>query len=139
MARIERFEDIEAWKKARQLTREIYQFTREGPACRDFRFIDQIRSASCSIMSNIAEGFERDGNSEFRQFLYIAKASAGEVRSQLYVAFDVEYIAEDDTNRLMQLVHEIMRLIGGFIRHLDQTDLRGRKHNSNSSTPGTWN
>jgi len=80
VARIERFEDIESWKKARELTREVYRLTREGPACRDFRFIDQIRAASTSVMSNIAEGFERDGNAEFRQFLYIAKGSAGEVR-----------------------------------------------------------
>ncbi len=127
MARIEKFEDIEAWKKARELTREIYHLTKEGPACRDFRFIDQIRSASCSIMSNIAEGFERDGNAEFRQFLYIAKASAGEVRSQLYVGLDVGYFTEADFGRLMTLTSEILRMIGGFIRYLQQTELNGRK------------
>jgi four helix bundle protein len=132
MARIEKFEDIEAWKKARQLTKEIYQLTREGPACRDFRYIDQIRSASCSIMSNIAEGFERDGNAEFRQFLYIAKASAGEVRSQLYVGIDAGYFTDADFHRLMGLTQEIMRLTGGFIRHLDQTAYLGRKHASGS-------
>lgn len=83
MARIERFEDIGAWQKARELTRKVYLLTRDGSVCRDFRSIDQIRAASHSIMSNIAEGFERDGNAEFKQFLHIAKASAGEVRSQL--------------------------------------------------------
>ena len=79
-------------------------------------------------MSNIAEGFERDGNAEFRQFLYIAKASAGEVRSQLYVGYDVGYFADADFKRLMGLTVDVMRLIGGFIRHLDQTPLLGRKH-----------
>ena len=127
MARIERFEDIEAWKKARELTRDVYGLTREGPACRDFRYIDQIRSASCSIMSNIAEGFERDGNAEFRQFLYIAKASAGEVRSQLYVGLDIGYFSEPDFRRLMALTLEIVRMIAGFIRYLNHTDLAGKK------------
>ena len=127
MARIERFEDIEAWKKARELTREIYVLTREGPAYRDFRYLDQIRSASCSIMSNIAEGFERDGNAEFRQFLYIAKASAGEVRSQLYVGLDVGYLPEPEFRKLMALTLEIVRMIAGFIRYLNQTDLAGKK------------
>ena len=127
MARIERFEDIEAWKKARELTRDVYVLTREGPACRDFRYIDQIRSASCSIMSNIAEGFERDGNAEFRQFLYIAKASVGEVRSQLYVGLDIGYFTEPDFRRLMALTLEIVRMIAGFIRYLNQTELVGKK------------
>lgn len=127
MAAIHSFEDIEAWKKARVLTREVYIATREGPACRDFRYIDQIRAASCSIMSNIAEGFERGGNAEFRQFLYTAKGSAGEVRSQLYVAFDVGYLNEENFKRLMNLSLEIIRLIAGFIRYLQQTELRGAK------------
>ena len=128
MAAIQSFEDIEAWKKARVLTREVYLATREGPACRDFRFIDQIRSASCSIMSNIAEGFERGGNAEFRQFLFVAKGSAGEVRSQLYVANDVGYLSEEDFKRLMNLSLEIIRLIAGFIRYLQQSELRGAKY-----------
>ncbi len=133
MANIERFEDIGAWQKARVLTREVYVLTREGPAGRDFRYIDQIRSASCSIMSNIAEGFERDGNAEFKQFLYIAKASAGEVRSQLYVGLDVGYFTEADFRRLMALVVEVVRMIGGFIRYLEQTDLKGRKYADRNS------
>lgn len=128
MAKIERFEDIGAWQKARELTREIYLLTREGPACRDFRYIDQIRAASHSIMSNIAEGFERNGNAEFKQFLYIAKASAGEVRSQLYVALDVGYLTEPNFQRLMGLASEEGRMIAGFIRYLDQTELKGRKY-----------
>jgi four helix bundle protein len=133
MAKIERFEDIEAWQKARVLTREVYQLTRQGLACRDFRYIDQIRSASCSIMSNIAEGYERDGNAEFKQFLYIAKASAGEVRSQLYVGLDVGYFAEADFRRLSSLVTEVVRMIAGFIRYLEQTELKGRKYADRNS------
>lgn len=128
MARIERFEDIGAWQKARELTREIYFLTREGSACRDFPYIDQIRSASHSIMSNIAEGFERDGNAEFKQFLHVAKASAGEVRSQLYVALDVGYLNEADFRRLMALAFEVIRMIAGFIRYLEQSKLKGKKY-----------
>ena len=128
MARITQFEDIGAWQKARELTGEIYRLTREGPACRDFRYIDQIRAASHSIMSNIAEGFERDGNGEFKQFLHIAKGSAGEVRSQLYVALDVGYLAEADFRRLLGLVTEVSRMIAGFVRYLEQSELKGRKY-----------
>ncbi len=128
MARIERFEDIESWKKARELTREIYRNTREGLVSKDYRYVSQIRSASVSIMSNIAEGFERDGNKEFKQFLYIAKASAGEVRSLIYVGLDAGYFSEEQSRNLFGLVLDIVRLVGGFIRHLEQTELQGRKH-----------
>ena len=87
------FEDLEIWKDARALTREIYQLTRDSKFSNDFALRDQIRRAAVSIMSNIAEGFERGGNQEFIQFLYVAKASCGEVRSQLYVTLDQSYIA----------------------------------------------
>jgi len=128
VANIERFEHIGAWQKARVLTREVYVLTRDAPACRDFRYIDQIRSASCSIMSNIVEGFERDGNAELKQFLYVAKASAGEVRSQLYVGLDVGYFTVPDFQRLMALVTEVVRMVAGFIRYLEQSELKGRKY-----------
>lgn len=88
MSRIERFEDIEAWKKARELTKRIYEITDRGNLARDFGLKDQIKRSSISIMSNIAEGFERDGDNEFRQFLSIAKGSVGELKAQLYVALD---------------------------------------------------
>ena len=87
------FEDLEIWKDARALTWEIYQLTRDSKFSNDFALRDQIRRAAVSIMSNIAEGFERGGNQEFIQFLYVAKASCGEVRSQLYVTLDQSYIA----------------------------------------------
>lgn len=92
MAKIEKFEDIEAWKKACELAKEIYAISNEGPLARDFGLRDQIRRAAVSVMSNIAEGFERGGDVEFRRFLPIAKRSAGEVQAQLYVALDAGLI-----------------------------------------------
>lgn len=127
MGAIKRFEDIEAWKKARELNREVYRITRSDPFARDFALRDQIRRASISVMSNIAEGYERDGNAEFRQFLYIAKGSAGEVRSQLYAALDAEYIDDATFQRLTALAGEVTRLLAGFIRYLERSDLDGRK------------
>ena len=91
MATFERFEDIEAWQKARELTREIYRVSRQGEFARDFDLRSQIRRAAVSIMSNIAEGFERDGVKEFSQFLSTSTGSAGEVASDLYVALDQGY------------------------------------------------
>jgi four helix bundle protein len=94
VATIDRFEDIKAWQKARILTEEIYGITKTEEFSKDFGLKNQIRKASVSIMSNIAEGFERDGNSEFQQFLSISKGSCGEVQSQLYVAENLSYINE---------------------------------------------
>ncbi len=88
MAKIKQFEDIESWKKARRLTKEIYDATSAGKFVRDFGLKDQIRRAAVSILSNIAEGFERGGDKEFLQFLAVAKGSCGELRAQLYVALD---------------------------------------------------
>ena len=114
MARIEKFEDIEAWQKARELTREIYRLTNQGAFAKDFGLRDQIRRASVSIMSNIAEGFERNRRAEFHQFLSTAKASCAEVRSQLYVAFDIGYIDKGTFERLLQQAEEVARIIGGL-------------------------
>ncbi len=93
MATFKKFEDIKAWQKSRELTNEIYEATAQGDFARDFGLKDQIRRAAVSIMSNIAEGFERSGTGEFVQFLAIAKGSSGEVRSQLYVALDQQYLS----------------------------------------------
>lgn len=90
MAKIERFEDIEAWQLAREATTLVYEISSKGEFARDFALRDQIRRSTASIMSNIAEGFERDGDREFLQFIAIAKGSCGEARSQLYVALDPE-------------------------------------------------
>ncbi len=127
MAKIEKFEDIESWKLAREVTREIYEISSNEKFSRDFALVNQIRRASISILSNIAEGFERSGNKEFLQFLAIAKGSCGEVRAQLYVAFDQKYIDETKFRELMEKLLEINRLIAGFMKYLQQTDLRGSK------------
>src|SRR6267143_950560 len=95
MVKISKFEDIESWKKARKLTNEIYQTTTSGDFVRDFGLKDQIRRASVSVLSNIAEGFERGGDKEFLQFLAIAKGSCGEVRAQLYIALDQGYLSQE--------------------------------------------
>jgi four helix bundle protein len=99
--RIERFEDLIAWQKARALTRCIYDVTRQGPFSRDFGLSRQIQRAAVSIMSNIAEGFERNNPGEFHQFLSIAKGSCAELRSQLYVAVDVGYLTQVTRDELL--------------------------------------
>jgi four helix bundle protein len=127
MAGIQRFEDIEAWRKARELTRAVYRVTSTGAFARDFGLRDQIRRASVSILSNIAEGFERDGNREFRQFLALAKGSAGEVKAQLYVALDAEYLDKEQFEGLYQLASDTSRLIAGLSRYLAGSDYKGMK------------
>lgn len=112
--RIERFEELIAWQKARTLTREIYETTRRGAFARDFGLSGQIQRAAVSIMSNIAEGFERGGRGEFHQFLSTAKASCAELRSQLYVALDVGYLEEGRFQILLQQAEEVARIIGGL-------------------------
>ena len=101
MSAITRFEEIHAWQTAREITKRIYFLSKKGEFSRDFRFRDQIRSAVVSVMSNIAEGFESDTQALFINYLGRAKASAGEVRSQLYIAFDLEYISEDQFKYLL--------------------------------------
>ena len=128
MATFHRFEDIESWKKARELTTLIYKITSTGNFARDFGLWDQIRRASVSIASNIAEGFERDGTKEFVQFLYIAKGSAGEVKTQLYLALDLEYITQPDFNSLFRTADEIGKLIGGMIKYLKASEIAGKKY-----------
>jgi four helix bundle protein len=127
MASIEKFEDIEAWQKARELTREIYRITNQGSFARDFGLRDQIRRAAVSIMSNIAEGFGRGGNKEFIQFLSTAKGSSSEVQAQLYVALDVEYITKEQFRQLYDLAQSSGKLTGGFIRYLQKSDHKGVK------------
>ena len=127
MALIQSFEDLEAWKISREVTKEIYRISKNDLFARDFGLRDQIRRASVSIMSNIAEGFERDGDKEFINFLSIAKGSAGEIRSQLYVALDQNYISENDFNFLYGKLTENSRVISGLIKYLKQSDLKGKK------------
>ncbi len=115
----ERFEDLLVWQKARLLTSHIYRLTSDGVFARDFGLRDQIRKASVSVMSNIAEGFERNSDNEFRRFLMIAKGSCGEVRSQLYVAFDAGYVSNDVMRSHQTLAHEVSRMIMGLHRSMD--------------------
>jgi four helix bundle protein len=128
MATIQRFEDFDAWKRARALTRRVYSVTGAGSFARDFELRGQIRRAAVSVMSNIAEGFERDGTKEFLQFLSTAKGSAGEVRSQLYVALDAGHIDQATFDELYALVCEVSRLVRGLMRYLQSTDIRGQKY-----------
>lgn len=114
MGKIEKFEDLIAWQKARELTRAIYEATRQGAFAKDYGLCGQIQRAAVSIMANIAEGFERGGRGEFHQFLSTAKASCAEVRSQLYVAFDVGYLDKAMFERLMQQAEEVARIVGGL-------------------------
>ena len=127
MATFRSFEEIDAWKKARELVREINLMTKAGNVSRDFILRDQIRRASLSVMSNIAEGYERGGNKEFIQFLSVAKGSAGEVRAQLYAALDQGYITQHQFARLSSLAAEISQMISGLMGYLKQSDRKGVK------------
>ena len=111
---VERFEDLVAWQRARTLTQVIYRATKRGAFARDFGLAGQIQRAAVSVMSNIAEGFERGTRGEFHQFLSVAKSSCAELRSQLYVALDIEYLKQRDFDELMQLAGEVARIVGGL-------------------------
>ena len=126
--KIKKFEDLESWKKARRMTNTFYGATTAGNFTRDFALKDQIRRASISILSNIAEGFERGGDKEFLQFLAVAKGSCGEVRAQLYVAVDQGYISQDLFERLFNDSNEIGRLISGLMKYLSMSELKGSKY-----------
>lgn len=122
MATFQRFEDIEAWQEARELTRSVYVASRKGTFAKAFTLCDQIRRACISILSNIAEGYERGGNKEFRHFLSIAKGSTGEVKAQLYIALDQKYIDTEVFTQLSERATHTSRLIGGLMSYLRTTD-----------------
>ena len=128
MSAFQRFEDIEAWQKARELTKAIYALSNDGQFARDFGLRDQIRRASVSIMSNIAEGFGRGGNKEFIQVLSTAKGSASEVQAQLYVALDAGYINQDQFQKLYSETEATARMIAGLLRYLQNSDFKGAKY-----------
>ena len=121
------FEDLHVWQRARELTNCVYQLTRQDGFARDGGLSDQIRRAAVSVMSNIAEGFERGTKTEFIQFLFIAKGSCGEVRAQLQVARDQDYIAAGDHDRLHDLARQTGGMISNFIAYLQRSDYQGEK------------
>jgi len=118
--KVERFEDLIAWQKSRELTKKIYQITGQEQFAKDFGLKNQIQRASVSIMSNIAEGFDRFRPNEFHQFLSIAKGSCAEVRSQLYVAFDIGYLQENDFNELKSVAEEVSKIINGLRSYIER-------------------
>lgn len=118
MSTFQRFEDIKAWQLARELNRVLYDRTSRGAFSRDFALRDQIRRASISISSNIAEGHERRTPRDFARFLTIAKASAAEVRSQTYLAIDLGYLEDEDAEALLELTSQVGRTLSGLIRYL---------------------
>lgn len=127
MATFQRFEDIVAWQKARELSKKVYSVSAKGKFSGDYGLKDQIRRASVSAMSNIAEGFERDGNKEFVYFLAIAKGSVGELRSQLYIALDQEYVKPEEHADLMNLATETARMIAGLMIYISGSNRKGKK------------
>ena len=128
MATITKFEDIEAWKEARQLSKMIYKITDREGIKKDFALRDQIRRSAGSVMDNIAEGFERDGNREFLQFLSIAQASCGELRSQLYRCLDRNHIDRDTFDSLRAKTILTNKKIKSLIIYLKKSKRRGFKY-----------
>ena len=129
--KIEKFEDLEIWKEARELCKMVFEITSVSPFCNDYKLRDQIRASSGSIMDNIADGFERGGNKEFIQFLGIAKGSCGETRSQSYRAFDYKYINQNILDEFISRTTQLSKKISSLITYLKQSDFKGSKfHNS---------
>lgn len=128
MATIERFEDLEVWKEARELCKIVYSLTNKSPFSKDFDLVRQIRRSSGSIMDNIAEGYERDGKKEFIQYLSISKGSVGEVRSQSYRALDQKYISEEEFKELYNKASSISKMLSGFINYLKKSEFKGVKY-----------
>jgi len=132
MASFERFEDLGIWKLSKDVANQVYDVTSTGKFSQDYVLHDQVRRAVVSIFSNIAEGFERNGNKEFLQFLSMAKASCGEVRAQLIFANDRDYISSEQYEALVKNLVSLSSQIGGFIKYLRQSDLKGVKFNPKS-------
>jgi four helix bundle protein len=139
MATFRSFEEIDAWKKARELTRRVYAVTSKGAFARDYALRDQLRRACVSVMSNVAEGHGRGGTRELQQFLSMALGSANEVSSQLYVALDQGYIDDREFREFTGLAQESARLIGGLARYLRTTERKGSKFKTGNQEPRTKN
>jgi four helix bundle protein len=128
VARIEKFEDLKAWQTARRLTRDLYALTGQGNFARDYVLRDQTRRAAISVLSNIAEGFERGGNSELIQYLSIAKGSIAEVRAQLFIAYDCGYITSEQFATLHAMASDIGGKLGALMAYLRRSGMKGAKY-----------
>ena len=126
--KVERFEDLEIWQESRKLAKRVFEITSVEPFHSDFKFRDQIKASSGSVMDNIAEGFEREGNKEFVQFLFISKGSCGEVRSQSYRAFDYKYIDQTILEELVLKTEQLSKKISSLITYLKNSELKGPKY-----------
>ena len=135
MGTFKSFEEMEVWQRSRALANKIFKMYQEGNFSKDFKLRDQMNGSSGSIMDNIAEGFERNGNREFIQFLAIAKGSAGEFRSQLYRALDRCYLSETAFAELIAETFTIGKLLSGLIRYLNSTNRRGAKFPNTPLSP----
>jgi len=127
MATINNFEELRVWQKARILCQEIYEIIEKEKFCKDYKLKDQINGSSGSVMDNIAEGFGRQGNNEFINFLTISNGSVLEVKSQLYRALDRKYITPEKFDELEKLIEEISKMIAALIIYLGKSDFRGKK------------
>jgi four helix bundle protein len=127
MNEIKRFEDLEVWKLARELAKEVNELTKRQNFSKDFELIKQIKSSSGSAMDNIAEGFERNGNHEFHQFLSISKGSSGETRSQFYRAYDFDYITAEELEINVNKCLTLSRKTGNLMEYLRKTEYKGIK------------
>ena len=125
---VDRFEELKIWQLARALSKDIKAYSSDNLFEKDFRFRDQIRAAAGSIMDNVAEGFERGGNKEFIQFLYISKGSCGEVRSQNYRALDFGYVSEEQHKKINDQAIQLNVKINNLIQYLKKSDFRGGKY-----------
>ena len=128
MSKAQKFEDLTIFQKARELCKEVYAITKEGEFHKDVRFVQQIHASAGSVMDNIAEGYERDGNKEFINFLYIAKGSCGEVRSQIIRASDVGFIDKDTATRLYNDCLNLSKALSKFISSLKKSPITGLKN-----------
>jgi four helix bundle protein len=124
MSKANSFEDLKAWKLARELVHAVYLLTNEAGFDRDWALKDQLRRAAVSSMANVAEGFERGSSQEFIRFLYMARGSAGEVRSQLYAAGDLEYIGQADFERVQKQAIGVSQIVYRFIQSLESPKIK---------------
>lgn len=127
MSTVERFEDLEIWQKAREICQLVFNMNEHTDLKKDFKLYNQINGASGSIMDNIAEGFERNGNKEFGQFLSVSKASCGETRSQLYRVLDRKYISQHEFEELYNKLITLSKKISSFMNYLQKSEIRGTK------------